>query len=98
MKGKLMHEFKTLYEVTGDIKDINTLLVSRTDIKEIKKDGERLDFLGQNFFHRENVAWVSGNLIKDTNMWVFFAPSNVQGDIRVVLDAAKEKQQIPYES
>ena len=91
-----MREFKTLYEVTGDIKDINTLLVSRTEMKEIKKDGERLDFLGQNFFHRENVDWVTGNLIKDTNMWVFFAPSNVQGDIRVVLDAAEKRQKIPY--
>lgn len=29
---------RSLYEVTGDIKDINTLLVNRADLQEIARD------------------------------------------------------------
>lgn len=81
---------KTLYEVTGDIKDINTLLVPREKVNSYEQDKERLDYLNQNFFHRENLDWITGKISKTHNMWVFFAPVGVQSDIRLVLDTAKK--------
>jgi isocitrate dehydrogenase kinase/phosphatase len=80
---------KTLYEITGDIKDINTMLVPREKVRVYEQDKERLDYLNQNFFNRENVDWITGKLSKTDNMWVFFAPVGVQGDIRLVLDNAQ---------
>jgi isocitrate dehydrogenase kinase/phosphatase len=80
---------KTLYEITGDIKDINTMLVPREKVRVYERDKVRLDYLNQNFFHRENVDWITGKLSKTHNMWVFFAPIGVQGDIRRVLDKAQ---------
>lgn len=32
---------KSLYEITGDIKDINTLLVGREEIEALVRDAER---------------------------------------------------------
>lgn len=81
---------KTLYEITGDIKDINTMLVPREKVRVYERDKERLDYLNQNFFYRENVDWITGNLSKTHNMWVFFAPIGVQSDIRLVLDKAQK--------
>lgn len=51
-------------------------------------DTNRLDWLNNNFFNRENLDWLTGNVSKDSLMWVFFAPTKVQGNIRDVLDAA----------
>jgi hypothetical protein len=59
---------------------------------ELVKDKERLDWLDSNFFNRENLDW-DGNLSKDKWKWVFFAPIGVQSDIRLVLDAALEKEE-----
>ena len=57
-------------------------------------DKDRLDWLNNNFFNRENVDWLTGNVSKESLMWVFFAPTKVQGDIRRVIDAAIERDGI----
>jgi len=57
-------------------------------------DKDRLDWLNNNFFHRENIDWLTGNVSKESLMWVFFAPTNVQGDIRRVIDSAIERDGI----
>ena len=54
-------------------------------------DTDRLDWLNNNFFNRENLDW-NGDVSKEYLMWVFFAPKGVQGDIRRVIDAAKLKE------
>ncbi len=54
-------------------------------------DKNRLDWLSNNFFNRENVDWLTGNVSKESLMWVFFAPTKVQGDIRRVIDAAMDR-------
>ena len=54
-------------------------------------DKDRLDWLNNNFFNRENVDWLTGNVSKESLMWVFFAPTKVQGDIRRVIDAAMDR-------
>lgn len=54
------------------------------------KDTERLDYLNNNFFHREMDAH-DAKLRGDTQtMWVMFGPKGVQGDIRQVVDAQLE--------
>lgn len=57
-------------------------------VGDVEKDVDRLNYLGENFYSRENVDFITGKLSPDTNMWAFFAPIGVQGDIRRVLDAA----------
>jgi hypothetical protein len=54
-------------------------------------DKDRLDWLNNNFFNRENIDWLTGNVSKESLMWVFFAPTKVQGDIRRVIDAAMDR-------
>jgi hypothetical protein len=54
-------------------------------------DKNRLDWLNNNFFNRENVDWLTGNVSTESLMWVFFAPTKVQGDIRRVIDAAMDR-------
>lgn len=54
------------------------------------KDAELLDWLGQNFYSRENLDFITGRPSLTHTMWVFFAPLGVQGDIRRVLNAAIE--------
>ena len=63
------------------------------EVESLKADVERLDWLAQNFFHRENLDWVTGKVSKESNMWVFFAPVGVQGDVRDVIDAAMKGTQ-----
>jgi hypothetical protein len=55
-------------------------------------DKDRLDWLNNNFFNRENVDWLTGNVSKESLMWVFFAPTKVQGDIRRVIDSAIDRE------
>lgn len=60
------------------------------EIEALQKDKARVDWLEQNVFHREKDEWdrrVHGKSV----MWVFFAPENVQGSARRILDAAVEK-------
>lgn len=52
-------------------------------------DTARLNWLNQNFFSREKNAWDAA-LHADATQWVFFAPQGVQGDVRVVIDAAMQ--------
>jgi hypothetical protein len=52
------------------------------------QDALRLDWLQQNFYSRENIDFITGKPSKTDTMWVFFAPTGTQGDIRRVLDAA----------
>lgn len=59
--------------------------------KTEQADTARLDWLNNNFYNRENLDW-DGNLSRDSLMWVFFAPTGVQGDIRRVIDAARGGQ------
>jgi uncharacterized protein (DUF3084 family) len=59
----------------------------------LEADAERLDWLEQNIFNRENVDWVTGKVSKTHNMWVMFAPVGVQGSARRIIDAAKGGQQ-----
>lgn len=63
-------------------------LLDRADKAE--KDAERLDWLEQNLFHRENVDWITGKVSKTHNMWVTFAPVGVQGSARRIIDSAME--------
>ena len=59
----------------------------------LEADAERLDWLEQNLFNRENVDWLTGKVSKTHNMWVMFAPVGVQGSARGIIDAAKGGQQ-----
>lgn len=60
--------------------------------REMKKqtDKKRLDWLNNNFFNRENLDW-NGKVSESSWMWVFFAPINVQSDVRDVIDAAMKR-------
>jgi hypothetical protein len=69
--------------------DYESAPVPLTD--EQRTDKDRLDWLNNNFFNRENVDWLTGNVSKESLMWVFFAPTKVQGDIRRVIDAAIDR-------
>ena len=62
---------------------------------ELRKDTERINWLAQNFFHREMNDFDTRILGRGetSNQWVFFAPKEIQGDIRDVLDAAMQKEQ-----
>jgi hypothetical protein len=55
-------------------------------------DKDRLDWLNNNFFNRENLDWLTGNVSKESLMWVFFAPTKAQGDIRRVIDSAIDRE------
>lgn len=57
-----------------------------------KADAERLDWLTQNFYSRENIDCFTGKPSKTETMWVFFAPKGVQGYVRNVIDAAIKGQ------
>ncbi|NQW81302.1 MAG: hypothetical protein HQ445_09030 [Polaromonas sp.] len=57
------------------------------EIAALRKDKERLDWLDQNIFTRENLDF-RGSLDKTMNMWVMFAPKGHQGSARNILDAA----------
>jgi len=63
-----------------------------TGLAAAKADAERLDWLTQNFYSRENLDWLSGKPSQTTTMWVFFAPKGVQGYVRNVIDAAMKGQ------
>jgi hypothetical protein len=62
--------------------------------KQDPSDTERLDWLQENFFTEEHLDW-KGSLSKESWKWVFFAPIDVQGDIRTVLDAAIARSKEP---
>ncbi len=64
----------------------------RTQVAELSKDAERLDWLEKNLFHRENVDWITGKLSESQNMWVTFTPVGVQGAARTIIDAAIDAQ------
>ena len=40
---------------------------------------------------KDRLDWLTGNVSKESLMWVFFAPTKVQGDIRRVIDAAMDR-------
>jgi len=48
-------------------------------------DKERLDFLDNNYYHREKDEWDMG--ITKRDMWVMFVPEGTQGDFRDKVDA-----------
>jgi len=54
-------------------------------------DKERLDWLNENIYNRENLNLV-GKVDKEYNMWVMFSPVGVQGDVRNIIDSAIAKQ------
>lgn len=51
-------------------------------------DKERLDWLSENLFYRENVDCVTGKLDKKHDMWVMFSPKGIRGSARTIIDAA----------
>ena len=57
------------------------------EIAALRKDAERLDWLDQNIFPRENLDF-KGRLHPTMNMWVMFSPKGHQGSARNILDAA----------
>jgi hypothetical protein len=72
----------------------------REEVKRLRKaqvDTKRLDFLNKNFFHEENLHWLTGELSKTHLKWVFYAPVGVSNDIRLVLDAAIDDVPTPKE-
>ena len=66
-------------------------LAALANAERVEPDTQRLNWLGQNFYRRENLDFITGRPSKTHTMWVFFAPIKVQGDIRRVLDAAKDE-------
>jgi len=54
-------------------------------------DKQILDWLGNNYFHREKDDWDT-KYHKGYTQWVFFAPEGRQGDIRWVIEGAMERQ------
>lgn len=59
----------------------------------LKQDAERLDWLDQNIFSRENINFM-GQLDPTMNMWVTFSPKGHQGSARNILDAAMQAQEV----
>lgn len=57
------------------------------------RDAERLDWLDQNIFSRENINFM-GQLDPTMNMWVTFSPKGHQGSARNILDAAMQAQAV----
>ena len=57
-----------------------------------QSDTERLNWLNNNFYNRENIDWMTDKVSKQSWMWVFFAPIGVQSDIRNVIDAAMSRE------
>lgn len=51
------------------------------------RDAERLDWLDENMFHREMNEW-DARIHGGESMWVTFAPKEVQGSARKIIDAA----------
>lgn len=62
------------------------------EVESLKADAERLDWLSNNFYSRENLDWITGKVCNKNNMWVFFGPVGYQGNIRTVLDAARKEK------
>ena len=59
--------------------------------QEVNRDTERLDWLEQNLFNRENLD-LRGKVCQTHLMWVMFAPRGVQGSARTIIDAAMAKE------
>ena len=98
--GELNHQRHCGYKTTGateavfvesTTKAIITLRAALANAERVEPDTQRLNWLGQNFYSRENLDFITGRPSKTHTMWVFFAPIKVQGDIRRVLDAAKDE-------
>ena len=81
---------KSLYEVTGDIKDINKIVVDLSTLKKLEADSARLDWLNNNFFYREKDR-LDTMRYGDFNQWSFFAPNKTQCNVRYVIDAAMKE-------
>lgn len=83
--------YKSLYEITGDIKDINKIVVDLRTLKKLEADTKRLSFLNNNFYYREKDKFDTMRYT-DFNQWSFFAPPGVQGDVRNVIDKMMENE------
>lgn len=69
-----------------------TVLALCDEIERLRKDADRLDWLEQNLFNRENIDWITKAPSTTHNMWVMFAPVGVQGSARGIIDAAMESE------
>lgn len=71
-------ELRSLYEVTGDIKDINTILVPRDRLEKAEKDAERWRYSVE----------IGGN---QTMNWLdVYDDWNGDGDFTAQIDSAME--------
>ena len=52
----MTQELRSLYEITGDIKDINTVLVQRDRLEKAEKDAERYRWLRDGCDEKGNAA------------------------------------------
>lgn len=80
----MTQELRSLYEITGDIKDINTVLVQRDRLEKAEKDAARLDYMQQGvtvelLYYGPNRNFRIGGR--------FLA---IDSDIRTAIDAAME--------
>jgi hypothetical protein len=56
------------------------------------EDTKLMDWLDGNILHREKSEWDARGA-PDSNMWVIFAPSEVQGSARKIVAAARDRDQ-----
>jgi len=68
--------------------DAAAACIPNVEVEKLTADAALIDWLQENFYSRENIDWLTGKVSKTTNMWVFFAPKGVQGDVREVIRAA----------
>lgn len=65
-----------------------TIVVDHEVYERLLRDKQRLDWLENNLFNRENINWITKKLCPKFNMWVMFSPIGVQGSARGIIDAA----------
>lgn len=86
-------ELRSLYEITGDIKDINTMLVQRDLPEKAEKDAERLDWIQRNLFgHKWNGVIDAGSRVH-WQVWIGYrnvTQHMIGNTFREAIDAAME--------
>lgn len=65
-----------------------TIVADHEVYERLLRDKQRLDWLEQNLFNRENIDWITKKPSTTHNMWVMFSPVGVQGSARSIIDAA----------
>jgi hypothetical protein len=84
-----------LKEAANEIDSLRTQLAEATrKLEEARKDGERMDWLAENFFTaNHDMDEFDKKIRPKVWAWMFYAPEGVQSCIRRVIDAARAIEQ-----